>query len=227
MSLVVTPSYALIKPFRVDVTSNANSPLPPSSSNRSVQNEENEIIFKWSSFAEDTNKSKRVITGSSDVTYSLKSQKTSPVIISGWLQKMKRQSNVFAADWNKRFVIIQNNALSWKHSEDSEITGSINLNEIQELRLINYDKYQKNREQPKSFVLKTSKRALCLMASSQSDCEKWVRVIQMQLDLNSGGTSSGPSGKKNRRRSTGGKKLDKFEVCNTDTLPVFHKSNLF
>ena len=225
MSLVVTPSYALIKPFRADVTSSTK--LPPSSSNNSVQNEENRIIFKWSSFADGTNKSNHVINGSNDVIYSLKSEKSSPVIISGWLQKMKRQSNVFAADWNRRFVIIQNNALSWKHTEESEITGSINLNDIQEFKMINYEKTQKTREKSRSFVLKTRNRALCLMASNQSDCEKWVRVIQMQLDLNSGGTSSGPSGKKNRRKSVGGRNIDKFEVCNTGALTFLTELNLF
>lgn len=213
MSLVVNPSYALIKPFTTDITSHTQFHTPQPASNSFSQVRDNGIIFKWSSFGTDCARSQAMnMNESNTVTHCYKSNKPSPIIISGWLHKMKRQSTVFSADWNKRYVVIQNNALSWKHAKESEIAGSIDLDNVQNVKMIYNERIQKKGEQPRSFVVKTSNRTLCLMANNQSDCEKWVRLIQMQLDLNSGGTSSGPGGKKNRRKNNGAQG-DKFEVC--------------
>ena len=213
MSLVVNPSYALIKPFSHEVGSESKFHTGLSTSNDFSEGQDSGVIFKWSSFATESTRSQAMkLSESNTVTHSYKNKKSSPTIISGWLYKMKRQSTVFSADWNKRYVIIQNNALSWKHAKEAEIAGSIDIDKIQKVKMINNEKIQKKGDHSRSFVVKTSHRTLCLMANNQSECEKWVRVIQMQLDLKSGGTSSGPSGKKNRRRSNG-LQGNKFEVC--------------
>jgi len=140
-----------------------------------------------------------------------------PVILSGWLYKMKRKSTVYAGDWNRRWVVIQNEAISWKHSKESTemVAGSIELSNIHRVYriepLTNNQRINKqsSSNRRKKFVIKSKTRSLCLMARSEEECDLWMRALQLQLDLKDGGTSSGPSGTKNRRKSNGG--LDKYD----------------
>jgi hypothetical protein len=61
------------------------------------------------------------------------------------------------------------------------------------------------------FVIKSSKRTLCLMAKCEEDCDRWVRGIQLQLDLKKKRDQEQllNKNKSNRRRS--GNKFDHME----------------
>ena len=61
------------------------------------------------------------------------------------------------------------------------------------------------------FVIKSSKRTLCLMAKCEEDCDRWVRGIQLQLDLKKKRDQEQllNKDKSNRRRS--GNKFDHME----------------
>ena len=141
-----------------------------------------------------------------------------PLAISGWLYKMKRNQKLFLPDWNSRFFTIQESYLVWYHGQGSAIakSGCIPLSEITKVSKI------KDADDPKkpssNFFVKSKKRSLFLRADQASDCDKWVRVIQMQIDLLTGGTSSGPASTKNYRKSNGGgNKYDKM-MSNIDVM---------
>ena len=120
--------------------------------------------------------------------------------------------------WDKRWVLIQNEAISWRHSKKSEVAGSIELSNIESIHKVKSLKCQENKGPTKQgnekadvrvFVLKSKKRTLCLMTGKGENCDKWVRAIQLQLDLRNGGTFSGPKNEKNQRKKTGsGNKYD-------------------
>ena len=134
----------------------------------------------------------------------------SPIIMSGWLQKMKRRARGnYSTDWNKRWITIQNQAISWRHSKDSDVvSGSIDIQyitDVYKIPALNKKKRKKTSKKNNSlikneesdskvFMIKSSRkrRVLCLMAKNEGECEKWVRAIQIQLDLRDGGTSLGP-----------------------------------
>ena len=145
----------------------------------------------------------------------------SPVIIAGWLGKMKRAPKLLTR-WNKRWVTIQDGAIQWRHSKDQDpAAGEIKLENVDRAYKLNALK-QNNRFNSSSnsnssnnnntvLIVRSKKRNLCLMARSNEDCDRWVRAIQMQLDLRDGGTVSGPRCTRNRRSSNGGG--DKYKVC--------------
>jgi len=134
--------------------------------------------------------------------------KESPIIISGWLKKLKRRSRLFLPDWNARWVTVQNDRIFWRHSKHIEVAGLIELEHVTSVYRLNV--LGNTHDKRHIFVIRSRKRTLCLMTETESECEKWVRAIQMQLDLRRGGTSSGPPGVKNRRKSNGGG--DRFTV---------------
>lgn len=131
-----------------------------------------------------------------------------PVIIAGWLGKMKRVPKLLAR-WNKRWVKIQDDAIQWRHSKDqAPAAGEIKLEDVDAVYKLNALK--KKSSNNTVLIVKSKRRNLCLMARSSEDCERWVRAIQMQLDLRDGGTVSGPKCARNRRLSNGGG--DKYKV---------------
>lgn len=143
-----------------------------------------------------------------------KESKTKPnVLISGWILKRKRSKSVIGFKWNKRWFAVESDNLVWylgkrRSSKTSFPSGSIPLDEIQQIYKLN----TVTEKEQHVFVVKARKQSLCLGAKSSGDCDKWVRLIQMQLDLRSGGTVSGPKSAKNRRVSNGGG--DNLDVSN-------------
>ena len=108
-----------------------------------------------------------------------------PIILSGWLYKMKRTSRAYTGDWNKRWMVIQNGALTRRHSKKKgePVAGSISLSLIHSLYKIEpLDKVGKN-DQARVLVVKSNKRSLCLMARSQDECDLWMRSLKLQLDF--------------------------------------------
>lgn len=139
----------------------------------------------------------------------------SPVVIAGWLEKMKRAPKLLTTQWNKRWVTVQDDSIQWRHSK-SEVpaAGRIKLEDVDMVYKLNALKPSNRfngRRNSTILIVKSKKRNLCLMARSSEDCDRWVRAIQMQLDLRDGGTVSGPKCRRNRRSSNGGG--DKYKVC--------------
>lgn len=176
-----------------------------------MQQDQNEVIFKWSSH-QNMNSSEACLAV-------LPHTKKTPTVISGWLYKMRRKSNIFAPTWDKRWVVIQNDSISWRHSKTSEVAGSIDLSRVDKIYKIRSlkkkekggrDKKNNRHDNPdRIFVLNSRQRTLCLKTRKEEGCDKWVRSIQLQLDLRNGGTFSGPKNEKNGRKSTEGR--DKYE----------------
>ncbi len=140
------------------------------------------------------------------------SEREAPVIISGFLKKMRRQISFYTPTWDKRWVVIQNGAISWRHSKQSETAGFIPLSQVEDVYKIAPLKRNSSNESGKIFVVKSKKRRLCLSAADKDECDKWFRVIQLQLDLNGGGKHL-----KNRGNYNGGR--DKYEVSTSFPSP--------
>lgn len=147
----------------------------------------------------------------------MRASRRTPVLASGWLQKMKRKgsgggTSVLSTNWNRRWVTIENDSLLWRHSKENEVAGSIRLEHMSSVYKMKSlrSSSSKGGGGGSVFIVKSRKRNLCLMAKDDADCDRWVRAIQLQLDLREGGTASGPASSKNRRKSNGGG--DKFEL---------------
>lgn len=146
------------------------------------------------------------------------------------MAKMKRHPKLLTSRWNKRWIILTNDALEWRHSRHGDARGRIKLDDVGKIyklkSLSNKTKHgstnsnaAKKRKGTSSnnatiLIVKTKERNLCLSAQGGEDCDRWYRAIQMQLDLREGGTVSGPRGTRNRRQSNGGG--DKYKVRNGD-----------
>ena len=187
----------------------------------------NTVVYKWSS-PPNMNYTEACITTQPQ-------RIETPIIVSGWLYKMRQKSMPFTPNWDKRWVVIQNDSISWRHSKGSEVAGSIELTHIENVykvkTLTKKNKNNKNRSKAgnevssakdesehndnvdRVFVISSKKRVLCLMGIKGDNCDKWIRGIQLQLDLRNGGTCSGPKSEKNRRKSNGGG--DKYDVSYT------------
>lgn len=145
-------------------------------------------------------------------------------ILEGSMAKMKRHPKLLTSRWNKRWVILTNDALEWRrHSKHGDARGRIKLDDVEKIYKLkshstNSNAAMKRRgsssSNAKILIVKTKERSLCLSAQSSKDCDRWCRAIQMQLDLRGGGTVSGPRGTRNRRQSNGGG--DKYKVRNGD-----------
>ena len=145
-------------------------------------------------------------------------------ILEGSMAKMKRHPKLLTGRWNKRWIMLTDDALEWRHSKDGYARGRIKLDEVEKIyklkSLSNKTAKKKRRGRGSSsndatiLIVKTKEKNLCLSAQSGEDCDRWYRAIQMQLDLREGGTVSGPRGTRNRRRSNGGG--DKYKVRNGD-----------
>ena len=134
-----------------------------------------------------------------------KIDKNTSATISGWLLKRKRSKTVIGFKWNKRWFSIESGCLVWylgkrRSSKTSFPSGSIPLDDIQQVYKLN----TVTEKEEHVVIIKARKQSLCLASKRDGDCDKWVRMIQMQLDLMSGGTVSGPKSSKNRRLSNGG-----------------------
>lgn len=133
------------------------------------------------------------------------------VLIKGWLHKRKRSKKVITSQWSRRWFTFENDVICWyfgerRDSRNNFPSGTIKLDDIHQVYKLNAIT-EKN---DNIFVIKSTRRSLCLMTKTSGECDRWLRTIQMQLDLRAGGTVSGPKSSKNRRISNGGG--DNFDV---------------
>ena len=133
-------------------------------------------------------------------------EKKNPILLSGWLNKKKSVSRLYKPNWNRRWMSIENDMLCWRHSESKKNFNCLKLNDIHKVYAVGK---LRSGKKVNMFVVKASRRIICLMAKNKHDCMRWVRAIQMQLDLSLGGTSSGPKSVKNSKRTK--YSGDKFE----------------
>jgi hypothetical protein len=146
----------------------------------------------------------------------------SPSIMSGWLKKRKQKDNLILPNWSKRWVSVHKDRILWRHAKDIELAGILEFQHVESVYKVEILDGSSNKGQV--FVVKSRKKTICFMAHSEAECERWVRSIQLQLDLRNGGTSQGPPSAKNRRKSNGGG--NHFEVTwfptLNDNLFVYH-----
>lgn len=138
-----------------------------------------------------------------------------------------------------------NHSISLRHSKTNDVAGSIHLadmtsvyklNEIRKKRDSSGDGRKKSNERQgqsqgqsqglgegRMFVIKSSKQSLCLMAKCQEECDRWVRGIQLQLDLEKKKKKKNQEKSSSNRRSSGNK-FDKYESIlkdlEDDCLPI-------
>ena len=167
------------------------------------------IIFKWKSSSSSSSLATNALNMNMNgkVDDPINNNDEPIILLSGWLNKMKRRSKLYG-DWNKRWVTLEHDCIVWRHGNNhtsnhiketkKKSGGRIELAHVDSILVLKTH----TKSSQKVFVIKSSfyQRNLCLMAKTSTDCDKWVRAIQLQMDLQSGGTFSGPACTKNHRR---------------------------
>lgn len=139
-------------------------------------------------------------------------EEESRVVIAGWLSKMKRIPS-FLTQWDKRWMTIENGALNWRQEKADCTAGCLALDSSSSVYTVKLSRSNPLRlaNSNSIFMVKSKKRNLRLKARSREDCDRWVRVIQMQIDLQAGRAASrNPSPKKRHLKNSCD--TNKFEV---------------
>ncbi|GMI32972.1 hypothetical protein TrCOL_g2968 [Triparma columacea] len=143
---------------------------------------------------------------------------TEPIIISGWLWKLKRNPQAMSiSDWNKRFFTIEGDYMYWHKTKGSERSGKVKISDIKSVKIVSNSRpitLPPKEDKNPTFLVKARERTLFLRSDRAKDVDRWVRMIQMQCDLRNGGTSQGPKCEKNQKKSNGGG--DKFELLSRE-----------
>ncbi|CAN0074400.1 unnamed protein product [Ectocarpus sp. 12 AP-2014] len=119
-----------------------------------------------------------------------------PIIICGWLLKMKREHRKFRSTWNRRWFTVEDGAFNWYKTSSSDVCGRLSLLYIQSVR-----RYVGTEHGSYTFVVHATDREMLLRADSANDESRWIRGLNLQTDLVHGGTFQGPPSAKNRRRT--------------------------
>ncbi|CAM9967729.1 unnamed protein product, partial [Scytosiphon promiscuus] len=119
-----------------------------------------------------------------------------PIIICGWLLKMKREHRKFRSTWNRRWFTVEDGAFHWYKTSSSDACGRLSLMDIQSVR-----RYVGTEHGSFTFVVHTADREMLLRADTANDESRWLRGLTLQTDLVHGGTFQGPPSAKNRRRT--------------------------
>ncbi|CAM9356243.1 unnamed protein product, partial [Discosporangium mesarthrocarpum] len=102
-----------------------------------------------------------------------------PIVICGWLMKMKRAQRKFMSTWNRRWFTVEEGALHWyKSSSSLEASGRLNLMDISSVR-----KFEGGGQGSFSFVVHATDRNMLLRAESANDVGRWIRGLTLQVDL--------------------------------------------
>lgn len=121
---------------------------------------------------------------------------SSPIVMRGWLLKLKRNQRLFMSTWNRRWFTIQDGRLNWYSGKRSKNpSGSIDLEQFTDV-----EPFEIGGQGCFSFIIRTSDRNLFLRAESAQKLKYWKTGLQLQMDLFAGGTRLGPPTASNRRR---------------------------
>ncbi|CAM9545257.1 unnamed protein product [Ectocarpus sp. 13 AM-2016] len=116
-----------------------------------------------------------------------------PIIICGWLLKMKREHRKFRSTWNRRWFTVEDGAFNWYKTSSSDVCGRLSLLYIHSVR-----RYVGTEHGSYTFVVNATDREMLLRADSANDESRWIRGLTLQTDLVHGGTFQGPPSAKNR-----------------------------
>eukprot|EP00903_Cladosiphon_okamuranus_P018246 g16785.t1 len=119
-----------------------------------------------------------------------------PIVICGWLLKMKREHRKFRSTWNRRWFTVEDGAFHWYKTASSDACGRLCLEDIKSAR-----RYAGTEHGSYTFVVTATNREMLLRAESANDESRWIRGLTLQTDLVHGGTFMGPPSAKNRRRT--------------------------
>lgn len=100
--------------------------------------------------------------------------------LSGWLLKLKRNTNLFTPNYGKRYVTVRNFTLSWHDSQSAPPSGTIAIQDITNVYILD-NSLTKGPKSGRLFVIKSLYRDLVLLAKSKSDAERWVRGIKVHM----------------------------------------------
>jgi hypothetical protein len=100
--------------------------------------------------------------------------------LSGWLLKLKRNTNLFTPNYGKRYVTVRNFTLSWQDSPLACPSGTIDIQDIINVYILD-NSLTKGPKTGRLFVIKSLKRDLVLLAKTKSDAERWVIGIKVQM----------------------------------------------
>eukprot|EP01041_Mallomonas_annulata_P011044 gene11044-23087_t len=106
---------------------------------------------------------------------------------SGYLWKMKRMKKTVVPQWTKRWYSIEGRYLRWYSSSTTEkLSGEIELASV-----TGVSRFEAGGKGVYSFIVYCPDRNLLLRASSAAEMKTWVRALQMQANLATGGNGMG------------------------------------
>eukprot|EP00753_Platysulcus_tardus_P005997 PLAT13867.1.p1 GENE.PLAT13867.1~~PLAT13867.1.p1 ORF type:complete len:554 (-),score=142.55 PLAT13867.1:84-1745(-) len=103
-----------------------------------------------------------------------------PATMAGYLHKRKRHHRRFTPDWNKRWFTIEGKELRYYSSSSASLPSGMVL--FRRLRLVRHLKEEDGRRGCR-FQVYGADRTFELRAKSSSEADKWVRQIQLQMDV--------------------------------------------
>lgn len=108
------------------------------------------------------------------------------VVISGYLYKMKKEPRNVFQQWTRRHFSVEDFCLKWRGSPDARESGSIPLSVISAVR-----NFESGTKGAFSFIVESDRRTLLLRTDSAGEKDKWIRALEMQIDLVKGGSGEG------------------------------------
>jgi hypothetical protein len=112
----------------------------------------------------------------------------SPIAVCGWLLKNNPTQRKFKGTWARHWFSVEDAALWWFKTPDSiDCGGRIAIKDILSVR-----KFEGGSLGSHSLIVTTQDRTMLLKADTQSDVQRWIRALTLQIDLVNGGTSQGP-----------------------------------
>eukprot|EP01098_Paradermamoeba_levis_P004394 TRINITY_DN1891_c0_g4_i1.p1 TRINITY_DN1891_c0_g4~~TRINITY_DN1891_c0_g4_i1.p1 ORF type:complete len:452 (+),score=145.94 TRINITY_DN1891_c0_g4_i1:74-1429(+) len=123
-------------------------------------------------------------------------------------------------NWKKRWCVLKNGALNYSKKQGSSSLGSIALNEIREVKPVEY-KGKKH-----CFMIDTPERVYYMFADTEGERTSWMDSIKKERDrlIGKQPPSSGPSGSTSTT-TTAAPRVEKIGLNDFDLLTVIGKGS--
>jgi hypothetical protein len=129
---------------------------------------------------------------------------SSPAATSGYLNKKKNYTKLRATKWNRRFFSIEEGNLNWRNIPCSRIKGSIDLcddftvQKVTKNRKTGQGKENESCHNGGMFVVTSNQRKFFLETETSEDCDRWVKSIQLYLEVRARGRQTNAVTESNR-----------------------------
>eukprot|EP01098_Paradermamoeba_levis_P004393 TRINITY_DN1891_c0_g3_i2.p1 TRINITY_DN1891_c0_g3~~TRINITY_DN1891_c0_g3_i2.p1 ORF type:complete len:225 (+),score=63.20 TRINITY_DN1891_c0_g3_i2:119-793(+) len=122
-------------------------------------------------------------------------------------------------NWKKRWCVLKNGALNYSKKQGSSSLGSISLNEIREVKPVEY-KGKKN-----CFLIDTPERVYYMFADTESERVSWIESVKKERDRLVGKQAGGAAGGGTAGGAAAAPRVEKIGLNDFDLLTVIGKGS--